>query len=56
MSKSKKFSIKERFRLLKFWKHMTFERITYGLKYGYLNSEELREILRKLEKKESKTK
>ena len=50
MSKSKKFSVRERLRLLKFWKHMSFEQMTYGLKYGHLDSGKLREVLRKLEK------
>ena len=56
MNKSKKLSVRERLRLLKFWKHMSFAQMTYGLKHGHLDNGKLREILRKLEKKENETK
>jgi hypothetical protein len=52
LSTNKKFSVRERKRLLKYWKWESLKRMTYGLKTGYYLPDMLREELRKLERSE----
>jgi hypothetical protein len=56
LSTNKKFSVRERKRLLKHWTWESFKRMTYGLKTGYYLPSMLREELRKCEKAAQKTK
>jgi len=56
LSTNKKFSVRERKRLLEHWKWESLKRMTYGLKTGYYVPDVLRYELRKCERATRKTK